>query len=291
MDHDSVARAIPQNIAIVSAVVALALHPGIESKMNLCPFPLPPPPSLARVQMYLEKKIETEITNAKKHAAKNKTGKSFDSDANGNNAACSETLLHHAAADTSLPPPARTPSRWIHHLTAAMACLKRKKVYEGQVESITQQRMNLEQQMMALEAHIINQEAFKAVQVGKNAMQNIHRQMNVESVDETMDQMAEEMDKAKEISDALGQAVGPIVDEDDLDEELRMLQMEDSAEAGAQGAVPVQSTGNAELDALIGVSLADAGSVPQQAPGGASAAPVSEEDAEFNKLMAEMQAS
>ena len=73
--------------------------------MNLCPFPLLPPPSLARVQMYLEKKIETEITNAKKHAAKNKTGKSFDSDANGNNAACSETLLHHAAADTSLPPP------------------------------------------------------------------------------------------------------------------------------------------------------------------------------------------
>jgi hypothetical protein len=171
--------------------------------------------------------------------------------------------------------------------TAAMACLKRKKVYEGQVESITQQRMNLEQQMMALEAHIINQEAFKAVQVGKNAMQNIHRQMNVESVDETMDQMAEEMDKAKEISDALGQAVGPIVDEDDLDEELRMLQMED-AEAGAQGA-PAQSTGNAELDALIGVSLADAGSVPQQAPVASEA--VSAEDAEFNKLMAEMQAS
>lgn len=140
-------------------------------------------------------------------------------------------------------------------------------------------------QAMALEAHIINQEAFQAVQTGRNAMQQIHRTMNVEAVDETIDQMSEQMDMAKEISDALGQPIGPLQDDDELEGELADL-LAEPAEADSSGVhtektAAQHNTGNAELDALLNGS-----SVPQDQPQGDA----EDEDA-LNKLMAEMAAN
>lgn len=109
----------------------------------------------------------------------------------------------------------------------ALFCLKRKKMYEAEVNKIQGAQMTLTQQIMSLESATINMEVFKGMKTGANAMKQIHGQMNVDKVDETMEEINETMDVAKEISDVISQPVGDPLDEDDLLEELNELQEEE----------------------------------------------------------------
>ncbi|KAJ2518581.1 ESCRT-III subunit protein snf7, partial [Coemansia sp. RSA 2049] len=88
---------------------------------------------------------------------------------------------------------------------AALAALKRKKMLETQVEKISGSRLMLESQVMTIEAANVNLETMKAMQTGAEAMKGIHKDLNVDKVDETMDEIREQMDLANEISDAISQ--------------------------------------------------------------------------------------
>merc|ERR1719310_323786 len=108
--------------------------------------------------------------------------------------------------------------------------------------------MTLTQQIMSLESATINMEVFKGMKTGANAMKQIHGQMNVDKVDETMEEINETMDVAKEISDVISQPVGDPLDEDDLLEELNELE-EEALESKMLDEVPtsaVQVTGDAD---------------------------------------------
>jgi len=110
----------------------------------------------------------------------------------------------------------------------ALMALKRKKAYEGQIEKIAGARLTIEQQLMAIEDANVNVEAISAMRSGASALRNIHGNMNINKVDDVMDEIRDQMDLAKEITDAISQPVGfgQEFDDDELAKELDDLEQE-----------------------------------------------------------------
>ncbi|ORY46092.1 hypothetical protein BCR33DRAFT_160417 [Rhizoclosmatium globosum] len=159
--------------------------------------------------------------------------------------------------------------------------LKRKKIYQDQADKIMGSRMTLEQQMLAIESANVNLETMNAMKAGAEAMKSIHGSLNVEKVDETMEDIREQMDLANELSDAISAPVnfGTEIDEDELDAELELLAQED--------------LDSKLLDTGLGAGLSAAPSVPTTIPAVAQPPrPVrvqaEEEDPELAELKASM---
>jgi len=113
----------------------------------------------------------------------------------------------------------------------ALTCIKRKKMYEKQLEQISNAKMTLETQRLALENMNINREALEAQKAGVAAMAAATKSMGgVDAVEETMDAVEEGLVDADEIGQALGRSVampGLDADEDDMLAELEALEQED----------------------------------------------------------------
>jgi len=113
----------------------------------------------------------------------------------------------------------------------ALFAMKRKKLYEAEVDKIANIKMTLETQVMNLESAAQNAETFKAMNAGKSAMTGIRQDTNIDTVDDLMDEIKEEMEMADEISNALAQPVDPLLtDEYDLLAELQELEADDVEE-------------------------------------------------------------
>ncbi|EEY60311.1 uncharacterized protein PITG_12696 [Phytophthora infestans T30-4] len=107
----------------------------------------------------------------------------------------------------------------------AIFALKRKKMYEAEVEKLQGARMTLETQVMTLESAHVNMETFTALRSGAEQMKSIHGQMNVDKVDNIMDDIQEEMATADEIGRAISQPLGSqLYDDDELEDELREME-------------------------------------------------------------------
>ena len=107
----------------------------------------------------------------------------------------------------------------------ALQCLKRKKLYEQQIESLAQHQLKLQEQVIMLEGSKATAETFGALRSGAGAMKQLARETNVEDVDATMDMINEQTDKMRQVQEALGQPIGVAaeLDEDELEEELAEL--------------------------------------------------------------------
>jgi len=110
---------------------------------------------------------------------------------------------------------------------AALACLKRKKVYEAQIDKLAAARMTIETQSMILEGAQVNLEAMSAMKMGAQSMKTIHKDLDIDKVDDVMDEIQDQMSIANEISDAISQPLaGNTIDEDELLSELDELSEE-----------------------------------------------------------------
>lgn len=110
----------------------------------------------------------------------------------------------------------------------AKNALKRKKGYESNLMKIENQIDSLETQLTAIESANLNLETMKAMKQGATAMKQIHGEYDVDKVENTMDDIREQVELAEEISEAISRPVGAeYVDEDELDEELAALQAEE----------------------------------------------------------------
>ncbi|KAK6466030.1 vacuolar-sorting protein SNF7 [Scheffersomyces coipomensis] len=130
--------------------------------------------------------------------------------------------------------------------TAAKNALKKKKVYEVNLMKIENQIESLETQLGAIEGANLNLETMKAMKQGAAAMKQIHGEYNVDKVEDTMDDIREQVELADEISESISRPVGSeFVDEDELEAELAALQEEEAekeqgAKAPAVKAQPVE---------------------------------------------------
>lgn len=140
---------------------------------------------LMKKQDFLEKKIELEISIARKNGTKNKR--------------------------------------------AAIQALKRKKRYEKQLQQIDGTLSTIEMQREALEGANTNTAVLQTMKNAADALKSAHQHMDVDQVHDMMDDIAEQQDVAKEISEAISNPVafGHDVDEDELERELEELEQEE----------------------------------------------------------------
>jgi len=174
---------------------------------------------------------------------------------------------------------------------AALMNLKRRKTFEQQIEKLGGARMTIERQIMLIEDATATKEVMDAMKMGADTLKNLQGNMSLDQVDDTMDDIREQMDIANDISDAISQPLGFGVefDEDELNAELELLEQEDLMEqlpttpvatttpaAAAKVPEPTAADIKAQLDAMP--------SAPAAVPAGAAA----DEQDELAKLQAEM---
>jgi len=146
---------------------------------------------------------------------------------------------------------------------AALMCLKRKKTYEAQMEKLAGARMTIESQVMTLEGANVSLEALTAMKMGAASMKSIHNDISIDRVDDTMDEIREQMDIANEINDAISSPLGgEMMDDDELLGELEELEQESLDEQLLQvnktpaqtlpsvpnGKLPVKQTSKKQVD-------------------------------------------
>ncbi|GAX13124.1 hypothetical protein FisN_17Hh053 [Fistulifera solaris] len=110
----------------------------------------------------------------------------------------------------------------------ALFAMKRKKLFEAEIDKIQNVKMTLETQVISLESAAQNAQTFKAMEAGSKTMKKIRTEVGIEMVDDIMDEIKEEMEMANEINEAISQPVDPLMaDEDELLEELNALESAD----------------------------------------------------------------
>lgn len=113
---------------------------------------------------------------------------------------------------------------------AAIAALKRKKRLEKQFGQIDGTLYAIELQRESLENAKTNIETVKALDYGRQALAQAHKQIDADGVSDMVEMISDEMYNANEIQDALAGmsgAFGEDMDEDELNAELEALEQED----------------------------------------------------------------
>lgn len=117
----------------------------------------------------------------------------------------------------------------------ALNALKRKKLYQAEVEKLQNVKMTLETQAIHIESAAYNQETVKVMKSGQTVMGRLRKMMGIDEVDNLMEDIREEADLATEVNNALGSPLDPLMEEDaDLLAELEALGMEDSKKKQTQ---------------------------------------------------------
>ncbi|CAI9759049.1 unnamed protein product [Fraxinus pennsylvanica] len=137
---------------------------------------------------------------------------------------------------------------------AAIQCLKRKRLYEQQIEQLGNFQLRLHDQMILLEGAKATTETVDALRSGAAAMKSMQKATNIDDVDQTMDEINEQTENMKQIQEALATPISAATDfdEDELEAELEELEGAELEEqllqpATTAPAAPVQSNSLVEL--------------------------------------------
>ncbi|CAF0913232.1 unnamed protein product [Didymodactylos carnosus] len=122
----------------------------------------------------------------------------------------------------------------------ALMALKRKKRLEKQLQQIDGTLTTLEYQREALQNASMNGQAFSALQGATNALKNVHKELNIDSVQDIMDDLAEQHGLSTEIANAISNPIGFGTEYDDreLEDELAALEQESLAKEMQQITLP-----------------------------------------------------
>ncbi|CAN4076819.1 unnamed protein product [Withania somnifera] len=109
---------------------------------------------------------------------------------------------------------------------AAIQCLKRKRLYEQQIEQLGNFQLCIHDQMIMLEGAKATTEIVDALRTGAAAMKAMQKATNIEDVDKIMDEINEQTENMKMIQEALSTPIGAAADfdEDKLEAELEELE-------------------------------------------------------------------
>eukprot|EP00243_Klebsormidium_subtile_P004528 TRINITY_DN18550_c0_g1_i1.p1 TRINITY_DN18550_c0_g1~~TRINITY_DN18550_c0_g1_i1.p1 ORF type:complete len:226 (+),score=77.61 TRINITY_DN18550_c0_g1_i1:371-1048(+) len=142
---------------------------------------------------------------------------------------------------------------------AAIQCLKRKKLYEQQVEQLANNQLRIQDQMIMLESAKVTTETVDALRSGAQAMRAQLKTTKIDDVDKTMDEINESTEDMKAIQEALSTPVGGMAefDDDDLLNELEELEGQELDEqllapSTATPATPLPSVPTARVPAQAG---------------------------------------
>jgi charged multivesicular body protein 4 len=122
----------------------------------------------------------------------------------------------------------------------ALNALKRKKRLEKTLQQIDGTLTTLEYQREALQNASMNGQAFNALKSATSALKNVHKELDVDSVQDIMDELAEQHELSNEIANAISSPVGfgAEIDEFELENELAQLEQEALSKEMAQIDLP-----------------------------------------------------
>ena len=110
----------------------------------------------------------------------------------------------------------------------ALQCMKRKQIYQNQMDQLNNMKMNLENQMYQMQSLNMNQEQIRAQQAANRAMQAQMQSMGgIDGIQEVQDNAQDLLQDVAEINDVMGASIdtpGLDMDEDDLLAELEGLE-------------------------------------------------------------------
>merc|ERR1712032_1097035 len=140
--------------------------------------------------------------------------------------------------------------------------LKRKKLYEKEINKIQQSILNLEQQVFAIEGASATKDIVEGLKTGKEATSRIMKDMNIEQIEDLQADIQEQLDISNEVNEVLGQTLTDGLEDDDellaeLDEldseealnELETVQEETSHVAAPSMSLPSAPSGKVKVKA------------------------------------------
>lgn len=159
----------------------------------------------------------------------------------------------------------------------ALLALKKKKMYEQQLEQLDTLILRVNEQKMMLENQRTTADVVSSMHQAATASKNTMKEMKIENVDQIMDEIQEQNDQMRMISDAISQPTGLAaeLDEDELLGELEDLEAEELDKQLLKPA-PVPAT-------AAPTPATKLPSVPQQ-----PAAAKTQEELELEQLQAEL---
>lgn len=106
----------------------------------------------------------------------------------------------------------------------ALRVLKQRKMYENQAVSLRNQAFNMEQANYAVQSLKDTQSTVAAMKTGVKQMQKEFKNIKIDDIEDIQDEMADMLEQADEVQDALGRSYGmPEIDDDELAAELDAL--------------------------------------------------------------------
>lgn len=100
---------------------------------------------------------------------------------------------------------------------AAIVCLKRKQLYQSQIDSFQNQKNNVETMIFKLEEAIINKQTISSLQKTNTVFKELSSNMSVSHVENTMDTIQDTMHDFNEITNVLSSPISTeVIDEDEL---------------------------------------------------------------------------
>ena len=107
----------------------------------------------------------------------------------------------------------------------ALLSLKRMKLYENELNTVSAGRLTLEQSALSLESASTNVHIFNAMKLGNSALKKARGDLDADVVADIVDNMEEERQLQKDISDAITRSANQgLEDDEDLLAELAGLE-------------------------------------------------------------------
>lgn len=117
--------------------------------------------------------------------------------------------------------------------------MRRKRLYEPELEKVVNMKLNFEMQILSLESMVLDADIIRAIRAGKDAMAAMLKETPIEKVYELNDDIKDLMEDAGLFSNALAQPIDPfVVDDDDLLAELEEMIANDALGAPKSKARP-----------------------------------------------------
>lgn len=109
-------------------------------------------------------------------------------------------------------------------LTAALLALKKKKMYEQQLEQVENNILRINENQLMLESTSTQMETVGALHAATKASKQAMSDLNIDRVDKVLEEITETNDQLRMVQDALGAPLGPAAELDD-DELLNELEV------------------------------------------------------------------
>lgn len=108
----------------------------------------------------------------------------------------------------------------------ARNALRKKKQKEDEIDKIQNQILALEQQLSSIEEANMNRETMKHMKQGAGAMRSINKDLDIDKLEETMDDIRDQVALNDEMSNAISQ---PLHQQDDAELEADLDELEQEA--------------------------------------------------------------